>query len=113
MGMRKQIPESWDRYEVIRFIEERIIIERFKTIKPHYLRVTSVEETDDFGKHYIYVRYQVKLTTKRFELPKPDEYITIYDILPGTMMFDFNLIESHMKTYMRDEKLKKIFDDDV
>lgn len=103
MRMRGQIPESWDRYEVIRFIEERIIIERFRTIKPHYIRVTSVEETDDFGKHSIYVRYQVKLTTKRFELPKPDEYI----------MFDFNLVESHMKTYMRDEKLKKIFDDDV
>ena len=97
MGTKQQIPESWDRYEAIRFLEEILL----KETHAWKVRITSIEEYDNFGKRCIYVTYEQIRTTARHQIRKPDEY----------KMFDFDMVESHMKTYIRDEKIKKILDD--
>jgi len=99
MGMRQQIPQSWDRYEVIRFLEEKLK-EEFHAWK---VRITSIEETNDFGKHSIYVRYEIRRTTSRHQIPKPDSY----------HIFDFDMVDNYMKTYIRDEKINQLLDGEI
>jgi hypothetical protein len=105
--MGRQIPESWDRCEAIRFMEELILLEREvnNDMKPFKIRVTSIEVMDNFSssRETIYVRYRVNMTTSRSQLSTPDEW----------WVTDYSILESHMIQYMRDEKLKKILDDEV
>jgi hypothetical protein len=92
--VRKQIPETWDRWEVIRFLEE-ILKEELHAWK---VRITSVEDYDNFGKRSIFVHYQVNMTTIRFQIPNPDK----------TKIFDFDMVESHMISYNRDKKINDL-----
>ena len=112
--MGRQIPESWDRYEAIRFMEELILLEKEvnNDMKPFKIRVTSIEVMDNFSssRETIYVRYTVNIpiyhgagTTSRSQLSNPDEW----------WVTDYSILEGHMIQYMRDEKLKKILDDEV
>ena len=105
--MGRQIPESWDRYEAIRFMEELILLEKEvnNDMKPFKIRVTSIEVMDSFSssREKIYVTYRVNMTTSRSQLSNPD----------GWWVTDYSILEGHMIQYMRDEKLKKILDDEV
>ena len=94
MGTKQQIPESWDRYEAIRFMEELILLEKEvnNDMKPFKIRVTSIEVMDNFSsirrptaatlsRETIYVRYRVNMTTSRSQLSTPDEWwVTDYSI---------------------------------
>ena len=91
---KKHIPESWDIYEVIRFLEE-IILKETGALK---VRITSIEETKDFEKNYIEVKYEMRRITSRYQIPKSDR----------SKVFDYSMVENHMKTYMRDGKIDDI-----
>ena len=97
MGTRCQIPENWDRYEAIKFMEGFIK----KKVGAFRVRVTAIEETNDFGKRCIYTHYNKTMTTSRRETPGPDL----------TFLCDFSILENHMKIFMRDEKINDILDD--
>jgi|688.fasta_scaffold446374_3 hypothetical protein len=86
--------DDWDRYEVVRYLEE-ILQEKTGSCK---IRVTSIKET--VTRKEIFVHYEIVRSTSRFKNPEPDR----------TYIFKFDVVESHMKSYERDIKLKEILE---
>jgi hypothetical protein len=101
--------DDWDRYELVRYLEEQLhpIFLSIDTVGTSWektgvwkIRVTSIKET--VTRKNIFVHYEIVRSTSRFKNPEPDR----------THIFNFDMVESHMKSYERDIKLKEILVND-
>jgi hypothetical protein len=93
--------DDWDRYEVIRYLEE-ILQEKTGAWK---IRVTSIKET--VTRREIFVHYEIVRNLSRF---KDIRFTTCFPEPNKTHIFKFDMVESHMKSYERDIKLKEILE---
>lgn len=93
--MSKQIPESWDRWEAMRFMGQ-LISKKEKCFRAH---VTSIQLDEWKGYWDVCVNYDRYLTTSRFETP-----------IPTTYFGGIEELTQHMIQYHRDDKINQILD---
>ena len=74
--MRKQLPDSWNRWDAIEIAEELIRKEK----SYHKVRVTSIEIVNYFGKDEVFCHYEFTHTTSRNKLPSPSQITLPLDV---------------------------------
>ena len=97
MNLEEQIPESWDRYEAMKFISDRIKSDT----KAFSVTVTSIRMFDNFGKKSILLHFNKRMTTSRNGVINPDI----------TYIIDYQIVDNHMKISMRDDKINTIINE--